>query len=126
MRSQEVVALQNRETGYNTRFEFVIAVVDDRGVLHQYSGVDQEIATELVAVCRSGSSTYAQQLIVARRKEEEAARERGDTPEMPRNQEGTRFGPAPGAGLDAPKPLVSGVRPVEQPPTEEEEEDDDE
>jgi hypothetical protein len=85
MRAESVTVVANRDTGANQPFEFIIAVADENGVLHQYSGVEEEIATELISICKTGRSVYDQQMNTAFNLAQDEARERGDTPEMPRN-----------------------------------------
>ena len=115
MKTLDVVALTARETGYNSPHEFVIAAVDERGVLHQFGGVDDAIAAEVIGICEHGVS------LVVLHKEEQLRGEiladhtRGDVPEsMPRHtmtseqmrsQRGTNEAPAH-------KPLGMGQQPV--------------
>lgn len=85
MRAEQVQVLSYRDSGRNVPFEFLMACVDGAGVLHQYSGVDEEISLDLESICKSGKSIFAQQTRATMQADDEAARERGDTPEMPRN-----------------------------------------
>jgi RNA polymerase sigma factor (sigma-70 family) len=69
---------------------------------------EPEIAEELVSMCKTGESVYAQSTRALKEAEDQAARERGDTPEMPRNAP-----PAPVPGSDGPRVIgVLGSKPV--------------
>lgn len=112
MRSQEVVALQARESGQNVPHEFVIAVVNAQGVLKQYGGIDDQIADELLGIIEEGCALVTR-APGSEMREIMEAQAQGDVPEqMPRNIS-ERYGPAPRAA-DAPaeKPQGLGQRPV--------------
>jgi hypothetical protein len=85
VRAEQVQVVSYRDTGGNAPNEFLFAAVDEHGVLHQYSGVDEDIAQTLVSIARTGSIEY----FGGRKREAEDlkmnAAERGDTPDMPRN-----------------------------------------
>lgn len=112
MRSQEVVALQSRESGQNVPNEFVIAVVNPQGVLKQYAGVDAHIAAELLGIIEEGCA-----LVIrapgseAREIMEEQAQ--GEVPEQMARNISERYGTAPRApGANDEKPQGLGQRPV--------------
>jgi hypothetical protein len=114
VKTSAVVALQARETGYNSPGEFVIACVDTKGVLHQYSGENSGIAAELISICQTGDSVTKQRLQQEAMQSQLEAHERGDTPEMPRHTEWRRGAVVPlvPPGADPPPaPLVIGSNP---------------
>lgn len=112
MRSQEVVVLQNRESGQNVPHEFIIAAVDETGKLRQYGGIDDDIAGELLGIIDNGCSLVVRDSEAQQRLRILKAQSEGDVPEeMPRNLN-ERYGPAPPAGDPAEKPQGLGQRPV--------------
>ena len=121
MIGQQVVALQARETGQNSPGEFVIAAVDDLGRLHQWGGVDEAIAAEVVGIIREGESLVGAGRRREALEEERGAMERGDTPDMPRHTQergARRFGAATPAGEPAPEPQGMGQKPAADAPAQ--------
>jgi hypothetical protein len=115
MIGQQVVALQARETGQNSPHEFVIAAVDELGRLHQWGGVDPDIAAEVVGIIREGESLVLEGRRREALEEERGAMERGDTPDMPRHTQEARpkrYGAATPAGEPQPEPQGMGQKPV--------------
>lgn len=101
MKTQEVVALPALESGANSPGEFCIAVVDDRGVLHQVSGDDPAVAEALLAVIAEQSERIEAARRQILQEERRAAQERGDTPEMPRHSHAL-----PSRRPGGPKPII--------------------
>jgi hypothetical protein len=112
VKSSSVVVTATMDTGANRAFEFLLAVVDERGVLHQYCGTDPEIADELEEIAETGTSRALALLRTAKSQEAATARERGDTPEMPRHTEGLTPKPR---RVDGPGPQIAPAVHVSDP-----------
>ena len=113
MRSQEVVVLQARENGQNVPGEFVIAAVDPTGKIHQYGGINADIADEVIGICEQGVSLVIRDDPTDQRRRIVEAQAQGEVPEDMARNAVERYGPAPGTpGAGNEKPQGMGQRPV--------------
>lgn len=113
MRSEEVVVLQSRESGQNVPFEFIIAAVDERGVLRQFGGVDEDIAHELLGICQERVSLVIRDDAAAQRLRIVEAQARGEVPEEMARNAVERYGTAPQIEGELPeKPQGLGQKPI--------------
>jgi hypothetical protein len=77
-------------------------------VLHQYGGVDADIAAEVIGIVSEGCSLIVRKTAEEQALEDRLAFERGDTPDMPR-QEGQRRAISLAVSPDEPAAKVAGL-----------------
>jgi hypothetical protein len=119
MKSNDIVCMAKIDSGFNSVAEFVIAVVDADGKLHQYAGRDADIAADLIEIVQTGESMSEAIRKQQAQEERDNAMERGDTPEMGRlpewrdNRSGSRL-PIP-AGQEGASPSLPPARHIGRP-----------